>query len=493
MRGVSSVSLSLIEELPHIVKNGKKLVEKTLEYAKNGKYKIVPVEYVIPSGNISNSENLESKSGWINQLINGDNLITMAKLIIGDNEQSLISLKDKIDLIYIDPPFFSNSNYKRRIQLPDKSGANIKYITIEQDAYSDKDWDKGIISYLDMIYPRLYLMKMLLSEKGSIYVHLDSSIGHYVKILLDEIFGEKNFQREIIWRIGWISGFKSKAKNWIRNHDTLYFYVKNKEKFIFNKQYIPYHNDYVRRDGKKPTGKGYPLEDTWNCSEIDKLDSIQIKSFSREKVGYDTQKNIALLERIISSSSEKDSIVADFFSGSGTTGIVAEKLGRRWIMSDMGKFACTTSQKRLIETSANPFILQKTYKNDNTIKNHEDFISISISKNIISKNTKKNELKFIPNIDNLNIILKKQHWKDSNIFEFIEMAKSKPEVLIDYIGLDKDYKGATLESSHHWYRNYGKNTEKPLNPTITECKTTFKRLCIRIVDIFGNEEIIKIC
>jgi adenine specific DNA methylase Mod len=487
------VSLSIIEELPRIVKNGKEIAEQSLKDAKNRKYIIKPVEYVIPHNNKSDTEYMTSNSGWINQLINGDNLYTISGLITGDSKQHLASLKGKIDLIYIDPPFYSNSNYKRRIQLSENSGAKTKYITLEQEAYTDKNWDKGIISYLEMIYPRLYLMKMLLSDKGSIYVHLDSSIGHYVKILLDEIFGVKNFQREIIWRIGWISGFKSKAKNWIRNHDTIYFYVKQKEKFIFNKQYIPYPKNYVRRDGKKPTGKGYPLEDTWNCTEIDKLDSIQIKSFSREKAGYDTQKNKALLERIILSSSNKDSIVADFFSGSGTSGIVADNLGRKWIMSDMGKFACTTSQKRLIENDSNPFILKKIYMNGKSQINHENTMSITVSKEPILKNKTNKELKIIPNIDNLNIILKKQSKIGSKIHEFIEMAKKNPEILVDYLGLDNDFSGGTLISTYHWYRNYNKNPEKPLKVIITKDKSSNKTPYIRIVDIFGNDSIIKIC
>ncbi len=178
---------------------------------------------------------------------------------------------------------------------------------------------------------------------------MDEKMGHYVKVILDEVFGKNSFQREIIWRIGWVSGYKSKAKNWIRNHDVIYFYTKNRENFIFNKEYIKYPPDYRRRDGKKPTGEGMPIEDTWNCNELDVLDSIQIMSFSKEKVGYPTQKNENLLSRIIRASTNEGDLVMDFFGASGTTMAVAEKLNRKWIVCDIGKLSYFTMQKRLLQ------------------------------------------------------------------------------------------------------------------------------------------------
>lgn len=147
---------------------------------------------------------------------------------------------------------------------------------------------------------------------------------------MDEIFGRENFQREIIWRIGWVSGYKTAAKNWIRNHDTILFYTKSD--LSFNKEYIPYPDGYVRRDGNPPEGQGYAIEDTWNCSELDRLDSIQIKSFDQEKTGFLTQKNEALLRRIIYSATNEGDIVLDFCSGSGTTGATAHKMNRQYIM-----------------------------------------------------------------------------------------------------------------------------------------------------------------
>ena len=199
-------------------------------------------------------------------------------------------------------------------------------------------------------------MNNLGSQNGSIYVHLDATIVHYVKPIIDEVFGSNSFQREIVWRIGWISGYKSAANNWIRNHDTILYYVKDPNCYVFNKEYIPYPGDYVRRDGKKPTGKGYPIEDVWNAnrSELDlrgedSLDSIQIKSFSQEKTGYETQKNESVLRRIINASSNPSDLVADFFCGSGTTLAVAEKLGRRWIGCDLGRWGIHVTRKRLLD------------------------------------------------------------------------------------------------------------------------------------------------
>ncbi|MCR4298113.1 MAG: DNA methyltransferase [Gallionella sp.] len=378
---------SLLEQLPEIVASGRKEAERILESIE-GRHRISlqtrewvlpakdtaaqdwitsharqahlstvrpePVEGQVsnPAGGSTSSPRTES-AAWTNRLIYGDNLLAMAALLAGDEQTP--SLRGKVDLIYIDPPFDSKADYRTKVTLP---GVELeqKPTVIEQFAYSDT-WSDGTASYLAMITPRLILMRELLSDSGSIYVHLDATVGHYVKIVLDEIFGKERFEREIIWRIGWISGYKSAANNWIRNHDSILYYTKTPS-FIFNKEYIPYPEDYVRRDGKKPEGAGYPIEDTWNCSEMDRLDSIQIMSFSREKVGYDTQKNENLLIRVIRASTNKDSVVADFFGGSGTAAAVAEKLGRRWITTDLGKPACMVMRKRLIDQNAQPFLYQ---------------------------------------------------------------------------------------------------------------------------------------
>jgi DNA modification methylase len=281
-----------------------------------------------------------------NKLIWGDNRIVMESL--------LGSLSGKIDLIYIDPPFAVGSDFKLEIEIGDEEITKEASL-IEEVAYRDT-WGKGNSGFVDMMFKRLLLMKQLLSPTGSIYVHIDSRTTAMVRMLMDEIFGSDSFQREIIWRIGWVSGYKSAANNWIRNHDTILYYVNDSQNFTFNKEYIPYPPGYVRRDGSAPTAKGYPIEDVWNASPLEheltgeqSLDSIQIKSFSREKTGYATQKNESLLRRIIQASSNEGDLVADFFCGSGTTMAVAEKLNRKWLGADLGRFAIHTTRKRLLD------------------------------------------------------------------------------------------------------------------------------------------------
>lgn len=276
-----------------------------------------------------------SDSGWMNRIYWGDNLQVMSHL--------LKEFRGKIDLIYIDPPFDSKAEYKKAIKLRGRS-AESDTSTFEEKQYGDI-WTND--EYLQFMYERLILCRELLSDTGSIYVHMDEKRSHYVKIILDEVFGSNNFRREIVWRIGWISGYKSKANQWIRNHDIILYYTKTSSS-VFNKEYIPYPNDYRRRDGSAPQGQGYPIEDTWNCSDLDTMNSIQIMSFSSEKVGYPTQKNENLLERIIKASSNLGDIVFDCFMGSGTTQAVAMKLGRRFIGADINVGAVHTTTKRLI-------------------------------------------------------------------------------------------------------------------------------------------------
>lgn len=287
------------------------------------------------------------EAGWRNKLVWGDNLLVMGSL--------LEKFAGKIDLIYIDPPFLMGTDFSFKTQIGEGDGEVTKaQSALEEKAYRDT-WGAGTGSYLSMLHSRLQLMKELLSPNGSIYVHLDPTIGHYAKVILDEIFGPECFQREIVWRIGWLSGYKTTAQNWIRNHDVIYYYVRDPKRFSFNKSYVPYPEGYVRRDGAAPTGKGTPIEDVWNANESefalkgeDSLDSIQIKSFSTEKTGYDTQKNESLLRRILNASSNPGDLVADFFCGSGTTLAVAEKLGRRWIGSDLGRWGIHVSRKRML-------------------------------------------------------------------------------------------------------------------------------------------------
>ena len=237
---------SLIEELPRIASEGRQEAQRIIERLSSGtRIGLQTNELVLPrkdvSGffrgqvpNIPNAFNAALDGGtWMNRLVYGDNLLTMQALLAGDPQTGLPSLRGKVDLIYIDPPFDSKADYRTAITLPHMKFSQ-KPTVIEQFAYADT-WEEGTISYLKMIYPRLILMKELLSEKGSIYVHLDWHVGHYVKILLDDIFGKQNFKNEIIWHYSDGTAPQGAFK---RKTDTIYFYTKTNNS-VFNEIRVP--------------------------------------------------------------------------------------------------------------------------------------------------------------------------------------------------------------------------------------------------------------
>lgn len=380
---------SLIEMLPDVVATGKKEVERILERAQSdNKMMLQTNEYVLPARDDSGlfrgtiraccppdnagAEYCET-DGWFNRLIQGDNLFAMQALLAGDPATGLPSMRGKIDLIYIDPPFDSKADYRTKITLPN-GDIEQKPTVLEQFAYSDT-WADGTISYLKMLYPRLALMRELLSDKGSIYVHCDWHAGHYVKAIMDNIFGKNNFVNEIVWSY---SRWANVSSAFQRMHDTLLFYTKT-QTGIFNEQRIQIGEKRKRNlvqivNGKKVSMRDNfgnvvyreqtdkPVSDFWDeqdffvsCNCWD--DIFQVGKTGRERLDYATQKPEALLERIIKASSNENSIVADFFGGSGTTAAVAEKLGRRWITSDLGKPACMIMRKRLIDIpDCKPFL-----------------------------------------------------------------------------------------------------------------------------------------
>lgn len=287
------------------------------------------------------------------------------RLIWGDKKYVLPSLLEefagKVTLIYIDPPFATGDDFSFRVTINGEAFEKEPSL-LEVKAYRDT-WGRGIDSWLQWFYETVVLLYDLLADNGSLYVHLDWHVGHYAKCVLDEVFGYECFQREIIWRIGWVSGYKTAVKNWIRNHDTILFYTKHPTDFVFNKLYIPYPPNYQRRGGTLPKGEGIPIEDVWGLYHEEGLTSIQIMSFSREKTGFPTQKPEALLGRIIKASSNEGDLVLDCFVGSGTTAVVAEKLGRRWIASDISRFAIHTTRKRLLQIpNLRPFVVQNLGK-----------------------------------------------------------------------------------------------------------------------------------
>ena len=205
-----------------------------------------------------------------------------------------------------------------------------------------------LLAYLAMMAPRLVELHRVLKASGSTYLHCSPAASHYLKVLMDAIYGPARFRREVVWRSGWVSGFKARARNWVRNHDVLLYYVKdNAADFTFDKEraYRP-HADGYRRRGGGGNAQGIALDDVWD--EVT-LYSPWIKSFSCEKLGYMTQKPLALLERIVAVSSREGDLVLDPFAGSGTTLHAAQKLGRRWIGIDSAPVAVRLSQRRLRE------------------------------------------------------------------------------------------------------------------------------------------------
>ena len=248
-----------------------------------------------------------------------EDTITDNLIIKGNNLLALHSLKKefagKVKLIYIDPPYNTGS-----------------------DSFSYND-NFNRSSWLTFMKNRLEVARELLSPDGAIYVQLDYHQVHYAKIILDNIFGENNFQREIIWRIGWLSGYKTIDNNWIRNHDTILFYSKNTDSLSFNKYYIQKSDFKSIADSK---AEQYPIEDVWNGNEYDDLNSIAIVSFSGETVSkmlnkndeVKGQKSEKLIERIIRAHTSEKDIVLDFFGGTGTTAAVALKMNRQFIICE---------------------------------------------------------------------------------------------------------------------------------------------------------------
>ena len=359
------MSKSLIEELPRIAREGRREAERALERMVAGnRVSLQTNEMVLPckdeSGLWRGMNPQEMESGKYNRLIYGDNLLSMQALLAGDESSGLEPLRGKVNLIYIDPPFDSKADYRTKITLPHNQITQ-KPTTFEQFGYSDL-WQKGTVSYLEYMYPRLVLMKELLSETGSIYVHIDWHVGHYLKILLDDIFGKENFRNEIVW-IYTRMGTKGQ-KIFSRAHDNVYWYSKNNS-WIFNLDEVrlPYSEGSLARQGYQLNrlGSGISKQGVTVLNNIGKCpeDWFDIPYLrGNERVDYATQKPEKLLERIIKASSNEGDLVCDFFGGSGTTAAVAERLGRRWITTDIGKPACLVMRKRFIDMNAKPFLYQ---------------------------------------------------------------------------------------------------------------------------------------
>lgn len=305
--------------------------------------------------------------GWSNKLIWGDNKLILSSLKNGPLRKQ-IEAEGGLKLIYIDPPFDVGADFSMNIEIGEESFTK-KPSVIEEVAYRDT-WGRGADSFIAMIYERLKLMHGLLVDDGSIYVHCDWRVNSFMRLVLDEVFGSNCQKNEIIWHY---EKWTAPSKSYQKNHDIIFFYTKS-DTHIFNEQKIitgnlknKYEAGYLIGGGYGSNGlvvynkdnakvqemiksgkykvhyaetKGKPLSDVWDIPFINPV--------ATERVDYPTQKPEKLLERIIKASTNENDLVADFFCGSGSTLAVAEKLGRKWIGSDLGRFSIHTTRKRMI-------------------------------------------------------------------------------------------------------------------------------------------------
>jgi DNA modification methylase len=292
--------------------------------------------------------------GWTNKLIWGDNKLILSSLKNGPMREE-IDQQGGLKLIYIDPPFDVGADFSMDIEIGDDTFTKKPNI-LEEIAYRDT-WGKGADSFIAMIYERLVLMRDLLAEDGSIYVHCDWRVNGYVRLVMDEVFSKDRFRNEIVWHYA-NTGLKARSKKFHQVSDTLLVYTKT-EQFTFNhlfKERKDGQSKQAKRKFNPVTKKADMVRDEFGKIVYEIREEVLENSLwetgsmsnSPERIGYPTQKPEALLERIIRASSNKGNLIADFFGGSGTTAAMAEKLGRKWIVSDLGKFAIHTTRKRLI-------------------------------------------------------------------------------------------------------------------------------------------------
>jgi len=377
----------------------------------NGK-KTAPIRIALPFQTIETvNESVQERQRTIDLFSEGRPSDWRNRLIWGDKKYVLPSLlpefAGKVNLIYIDPPFDTGANFSFTATVPDNPETDedetVEFTKqpsmIEQKAYRDT-WGKGLDSYLQWFYETAVMLRELLAEDGSIYVHLDWHVGHYAKCILDEVFGYDNFRNEIVWKRGKMKGAKAVGNQYGRNHDIILYYSKSVN-YTYNRQYLKYEDEYIRQrytkddnDGRGPytdqpigtrsvesliklraEGRifrtsggterikfylndmpGIAMDDVW-------IDIDEINSMAIDNVSYDTQKPIPLLERIIKASSNESDLVLDCFCGSGTTAATAEKLNRRWITCDLGRFAIHTTRKRLLSIpNVKPFVVENLGK-----------------------------------------------------------------------------------------------------------------------------------
>lgn len=399
-----------------------------------------------------------------NILAKGDNAAFMKFLLENGH-------KGSIRQIYIDPPFFSKANYDAVIKLQGGEGET----AIKHMAYEDV-WKQGMEEYLKMLCLRLMLMKDLLADDGTIWVHLDWHGVHYVKILMDEIFGEKHFINEIIWT--YKSGGSSK-KHFARKHDTILVYGKSDKYYInlpkeksYNRGFKPYRFKGVEEfEDELGWYTMVNMKDVWNIDMVGRT--------SAERTGYATQKPEALLERIICAGSREGDICADFFCGSSTLGAVAGRLGRRWICCDNGMLAVSAGVKRLTKAELPMKVIFERESGKPLAKTSpvlDAYIWKTLFADKIDLKIKLREYR----LDEIDTVKKKDTRKVLS-----ERQVENSLLLVDYWSIDYNYDGCIFRPDRSFYREKsGLCCELSEEMDIENFEN--RKIMVKIADVLGN-------
>jgi adenine specific DNA methylase Mod len=434
--------MSLLTRLPEILEQARK------EYESTGSTGYDTVEIVS-----HDSDNI---------LAFGENLQFMKYLASEKN------LAGGLNLIYVDPPFYSGSNYQAIVKIESPLLQDLP--AIKPLVYDDR-WEHGLEDYLTMLCARLFMMRDLLTEDGSIWVHLDWHVVHYVKILMDAIFGEKNFINEIVWL--YKSGGTSK-NHFSRKHDTLLFYGKNPKPALtipleksYNREYKPYRFKGVK-EYKDDLGwyTMVNMKDVWQIDMVGRT--------SGERTGYATQKPEALIRRILESCTSEGDLCADFFCGAGTLAATAHKMNRRWIACDMGSLAVTATEKRLAkEQGAFALLVEKGLhiKGTGLLTLRGEFPETPFTDKILLRLS----------LEDYRLHVEDLPLEDESKDVVDSILTSDPLQLIDYWSVDFDYDGMT----HRPTMYFAKGKDK-IETVCEKIHDRFTKVSLRICDVFGN-------
>lgn len=418
-------------------------------------------------------------------------------LVRGDNVDLLYSMQKThaglLRLIYVDPPFCVGSDFTSKVTLPDNGTTKARGSNhVSVDAYSDT-WADGLEEYLSMMYTRLLLMRELLAEDGSLYVHCDWRVNSYLRLVLDEVFGAGNFLNEIVWCFS--QGGKSR-RMFGRKHNSILFYAKDSNRHVFNSDdvRVPMKSGKTSFGGRLETdedGRQYRLVygtknsrgetryykyylDAGKVPEDYWTDINSLQSGVRERNGYATQKPEALLERIIKASSNPGDIVADFFCGSGTTLAVAESLGRRWIGCDLGMHATHISRKRLLRKAVDSASTAMEFRSTLPTEDTAIVSQINVDAQV--------------SVDDGHEVIK----VSLRLGKKAGLTSSDPLSLLDFWAIDFNYRDGNAFKLEREFHRVGDTMELSHQSNISWSVGAATGVAVMLVDIFGNEVIRKV-